>query len=229
MPARLKVALLVATLLLAAGCSHSAAAQLGKRVSSQEPKQVTIASINVVSSSDGPIVVGLVRNGSNADVGGVMVTAGLTDAKGAAIGQPMFGTTLLHVVPPGASASFSIPFTEAKGTAASVSATVQADPEIPVPYVPLTVGPVTALAPGSFYEVTGTVTNSSASPVTYPNVVGTFYDRAGNVVGAAHSGGTSDTVTPGGTAPFDIILLEEGHSVSRYTLAAEGQVVAPSK
>jgi hypothetical protein len=231
MPARLRVVLIVATLLIAGACSSSpsAVASITKHVTSLEPAQVTVAAINIVSSTVGPVVVGLVRNVSSTAVGGVQITAALTAKSGAPMGQPSFATTLLHVVPAGAEASFSIPFAEVPGTATSVSATVEADPFIPIPYVPITAVASAGKALGTDYEVSGTVTNSSSQAVTYPNVVATFYDHAGNVVGASHAVGTSDTVTPGGSAPFDIYLTQSGPLVSRYTLAAEGQLVAPSK
>jgi hypothetical protein len=227
---RLRVALLLAALVVAGACSSSGPTAVTKQLFSQEPHAVTIASINVVSSTVGPVVVGEVRNVSGTAVGGVQVTVTLKDAKGHAMSQPMIGTTLLHEVPAGAVASFSIPF-EVHGTVGSVSATVEMPLAFPNAYVPMTVASHTGTTLGTglsaSYEVSGTVTNSSDQPVNYPNVVATFFDHSGNVVGAAHDVGSTGTVVPGGSSSFNIILLEEAHLVARYDLAAEGQIVAP--
>jgi hypothetical protein len=227
---RLRIALWLAALVVAGACSSSSPAAVTKQLSSQEPHVVTIAQLNLVSSTVGPVLVGEVRNVSGTVVGGVQVTAVLKDAHGRAMGQPMFGTTLLHTVPAGGLASFSIPF-EVHGTVGSVSATVEVPPAFPNSYVPMTIASHTATTlgtgPSASYEVSGTVTNSSGQPVNYPNVVATFFDHSGNVVGAAHDVGSTGTVVPGGSSPFNIILLEEAHLVARYDLAAEGQLVAP--
>lgn len=233
MPVRRRAALAFAVALLAgllaAACSAKSAAVVVKHTASLQPGQVTIASINVVSSTVGPVVVGEVHNVSTTAIGGVQVTAALKNTAGASMGQAMFSTTLLHVVPPGSKASFSIPFAEVHGTAGSVSATVQADAAVPLQFVPLTVAKATSTFLGSDYRVTGTVTNSSDSPITYLNVVATFYDHAGHVVGADHDTGTNETLAPGESRPFEITLLEEAPLVARYALAAEGQVVAAGK
>ncbi|HEU5002674.1 MAG TPA: FxLYD domain-containing protein [Actinomycetota bacterium] len=226
MPARLRGALLIAVLLVAGACGSTSS--ISKHLSSAEPHIVTISSINVVSSTVGPVVVGEVHNLSPAAISGVQLTTSVTIGKGAP-GEPMEATTLLHVVPGGGHASFSIPFPEVHGTATAVKANVQAEPIIAIPYAPLSVTLQNRISLGHDIEVTGTVTNSSGKAVTFPNVVATFYNRSGAVVGAAHSVGTSDTVTPGATAPFDIILVDDGPLVSHYSLAAEGQVVAPSQ
>lgn len=226
MPARLRGALLIAVLLVAGACGSGTS--LGKHLSSAEPGTVTISSINVVSSTVGPVVVGEVRNHSSSPISGVQLSASVTIGKGTPE-APMVATTLLHVVPGGATASFTIPFPEVHGTATSVRASVQAELTIPIPYAALSVTSQTRTALGHDLEVTGTVTNTSGKAVTYPNVVATFYNSSGAVVGAAHSVGTSDTVTPGGTAPFDIILVDDGPLVSRIALTAEGQVVTPSQ
>jgi hypothetical protein len=78
---------------------------------------------------------------------------------------------------------------------------------------------------GSDYEVTGTVSNSSSTPVTFANVVATFYDKSGNVVGAAHDVSDGSTIAPGGTTSFTILLQEQGAKVAKYSLVAEAQVV----
>lgn len=229
MPARLRLIVILAALLLAGACSSATETTMVLRThtASLEPAQVTIASINVVSSTVGPIVVGLVRNVTTTSVGGVQVVATLGTASGSPLGRPSFASTLLHVVPPGGEAAFTITFDGAHATAGSVSATVQDEPSVPVPFVTMTVASSSGIDLAAGYEVTGTVLNSSSAPVEFPNVVATFYDHAGNVVGAASGTGTAATVAPGGSTPFDIYLLGSGKLVARYALAAEGQVVTP--
>lgn len=223
MPARLRLVVVIAVALIAGGCSSNKG--LVTHLSSTSPNRVNIVHINVVSTTIGPVVVGEVMNRSAAPVGGVQVTAGLQTAKGAAIGQPQSALTFLQVLASGTKASFAIPFVEAKGTAATVSATVGANAEVQVNVVPLTVISKQASTLGNNYQVTGTVKNTSLASVNFTNVVGTFYGKAGQVVGAANSVGTSDTVTPGATVPFSITLLEQAPLVTRYSLASEGKVV----
>lgn len=197
-------------------------------LSSSNPKQVSIADVNVVASSDGPVVVGEVHNLARVPVGGVEVTAALTTRTGSAIGTPQSAPTLLEVLAPGAKASFSIPFVGAHGTASTVSATVSADPQVAVNVVPLTVVAMQARTLGSAYEVTGTVKNTSQSPVSNANVVATFYGSSGKVVGAAQSSGAAPTLAPGASTTFTLTVLEQASLVKRYVLATEGTVVVAS-
>lgn len=215
---------MLATLLIGAACS-SGQPGLVSHLFSQSPGQVRIVDINVVSSTVGPVVVGEVRNRSSVPVGGVQVVAALQDKKGSAIGKPQSSFTFLQVLPAGAKASFAIPFVESQGTAATVSATVQANAQVEVNVVPLTVVSQQARHLGSDYVVSGTVRNTSLAPVDFTNVVATFYGAHGKVVGAANSIGTSDTVVPGASASFNITLLEQGPLVTRYVLTSEGKVV----
>lgn len=215
---------MLATLLIAGACS-SGQPGLATHLFSQSPGRVRIVDINVVASTIGPVVVGEVRNRSSVPVGGVQVVAALQDKKGSAIGKPQSSFTFLQVLPAGAKASFAIPFVESHGTAATVSATVQANAQVEVNVVPLTVVSQQARHLGSDYVVSGTVRNTSLAPVDFTNVVATFYGAHGKVVGAANSIGTSDTVVPGASASFNITLLEQGPLVTRYVLTSEGKVV----
>ncbi|MGH2717376.1 MAG: FxLYD domain-containing protein [Actinomycetota bacterium] len=230
MSARLRVALLLAALLIAGACGKSSpgATPLTKSVHTLQPSVVKITAINAVSATVGSAVYGEVQNLSSSSIGGVQLTLSITQKNGKVVNTPFPASTMLNVIPPGATAPFTFPF-DGTGVVAAVSATVQAGSVIPVPYDPLTVGTSTASLLGSAYQVSGTVTNSSGVPITYHNVVATMFDHSGNVVGAADDYGTSDTVTPGGTSNFDIILTGTGHLVARYTLVAEGRVVAQSK
>lgn len=227
MPARLRSVGVLAVLAITGACS-SGHAGLVSHLNSQSPGRVSITDINVVPSTVGPVVVGEVRNRSSVPIGGVQVIAALKDAKGSAIGKPQSSFTFLQVLPPGAKASFAIPFVESHGTAATVSATVQANAQLEVNVVPLSVVSQQAMHLGSAYLVTGTVKNTSLEPVDFTNVVATFYGATGQVVGAANSIGTSDTVVPGASTTFHITLLEQGPLVRRYVLASEGKVVPAS-
>ncbi len=59
----------------------------------------------------------------------------------------------------------------------------------------------------------------------FANVVATFYDKAGAVVGAAHDVSDTTALPPGGTTSFSIILQEQAAKVATYSLAAEAQIV----
>jgi hypothetical protein len=102
---------------------------------------------------------------------------------------------------------------------------VKAEPSVQMQYTTVQVASKTGKPLGTAYEVTGTVSNSSSTPVTYANVVATFYDKGGNVVGAAHDVSDGSTIAPGGTTSFNLVLQEQASRVATYSLAAEAQVV----
>lgn len=227
MPARLRVAVLLVSLLLAGACSHANSDAIVSHLSSSDAKRATLVSVNVLTTTTGPLVVGEVKNVSSGPIDGVQVTVALSDKSGGAVGSQA-GPTLLSVIPAGAKASFSIPFTATKAAVHTVSATVEPDPAyVSLNRVPLTVATKATQILGTDYEVSGTVVNSSQVPVSFVNVVATFYDTSGNVVGAANDVSGDATVGPGVTSTFGIILLEQAHSVAKYALAAEGQGVTP--
>ena len=221
MRARIRIALLMVGLLVAVSCSHGPTVQ--KTIHNSD-KRISVVSINTLPTSIGPVVVGEVRNTSGSPVDGVQIAVSLTDRAGHAIGD-QFGFTLLKVLPPRAKAPFSIPYTGGTHNVSKVSATVKADPSVQMQYTTVHVVSKTAQALGTDYEVTGTVSNSSSTPVNFANIVGTFYDKSGNVVGAAHDVSDASTIPPGGTASFNLILQEQGSKVDHYSLTAEAQVV----
>jgi len=221
MQTRTRVALLLVGMLVAASCSRGAAVE--KTIHNSD-RRISVVSVNTLPTSIGPVVVGEVRNASNSPIEGVQVAVSLTDKAGHAIGD-QFGFALLKILPAGAKAPFSIPYTGGTHDVAKVSATVKADPSVQMQYTTVQVATKTGKALGTAYEVTGTVSNSSSTPVTFANVVATFYDKGGNVVGAAHDVSDGSTIQPGGTASFNIVLQEQGAKVAKYSLVAEAQVV----
>jgi hypothetical protein len=225
MHARLRVALVVAGLLVPVSCSHGTAAVV-KNIHNAD-QRLSVISVNTLPTSIGPVVVGEIRNASSSPVEGVQVAVSLTDKAGNAIGNQV-GFALLKVIPAGAKAPFSIPYTGGSRDVSKVSATVKADPLVQMQYTTVQVATRNAQTLGTDYEVTGTVANSSSTPVTYANIVATFYDKAGSVVGAAHDVTDGSAIPPGGTAPFSIFLQEQGSRVATYSLVAEAQVVNPS-
>ncbi len=221
MRARIRIALLLVGLLVAVSCSHGPTV---KETVHNSDKRISVVSINTLPTSIGPVVVGEVRNASGSPVDGVQIAVSLTDRAGQAIGN-QFGFTLLKVLPPGAKAPFSIPYTGGTHDVGKVSATVKADPSVQMQYTKVQVLSRTAQALGTDYEVTGTVSNSSSTPVNFANIVGTFYDKSGHVVGAAHDVSDATTIPPGGTTKFNLIVQEQASKIATYSLTAEAQVV----
>jgi hypothetical protein len=224
MSTRRRFALVLAVLLTAAACSSGNQTAVKKRVTNPD-QRLSMVSINAFSTSIGPVVVGEIRNGSSEPVEGVRVNVVLKDRGGATIGQ-QFGFTLLRVIPPGEKSAFSIPFPGARKNVGTVNAMVQADPRVVYQVVPVKVASQQSDTLGTDYEVTGTVANSTAAPIHYANVVATFYDKSGGVVGAAQDVSGGAAVPPGQAAAFRIILQEQAAMVANYKLAAEAQVVA---
>ena len=221
MRARIRIALLMVGLLVAVSCSHGPTVQ---ETVHNSDKRISVVSINTLPTSIGPVVVGEVRNASGSPVDGVQIAVSLTDRAGQAIGN-QFGFTLLKVLPAGAKAPFSIPYTGGTHDVGKVSATVRADPSVQMQYTTVRVASRAAQALGTDYEVTGTVSNSSSTPVNFANVVGTFYDKGGKVVGAAHDVSDATTIPPGGTTPFNLVVQEQASKIATYSLTAEAQVV----
>jgi hypothetical protein len=225
MPTRVRVALVLVGMLAAVSCSHGPAAV--KKTIHNSDKRISVVSVNTLPTTIGPVVVGEIRNASKSPIEGVEVAVSLTDRTGRAIGD-QFGFTLLKIVPAGAKASFSIPYTGGTHDVGKVSATVKAEPSVQMQYTTVQIASKAGETLGTDYEVTGTVSNSSPTPVNFANVVATFYDKAGNVVGAAHDVSDATPIPPGGTTPFLIVLQEQAAKVATYTLAAEAQVVDQS-
>ena len=221
MRARIRIALLLVGMLVAASCSHGPTVQ---ETIHNSDKRISVVSMNTLPTSIGPVVVGEVRNASRSPVDGVQIAVSLTDRAGHPIGN-QFGFTLLKVLPPGAKAPFSIPYTGGTHDVGKVSATVRADPSVQMQYTTVQVVTKTAQALGTDYEVTGTVSNSSSTPVNFANIVGTFYDKSGHVVGAAHDVSDATTIPPGGTTKFNLIVQEQASKIATYSLTAEAQVV----
>ena len=209
-------------LLTALACSSGGNA-VKMKVTNQD-QRLSVVSIKSFPTSIGPVVVGEIRNGSSEPVEGVRVTVSLKDQGGGTIGQ-QFGFTLLRVIPAGEKSSFSIPFPGGRKTVGTLSATVQADSKVVVQLVPVKVASQQSDTLGTDYEVTGTVANSTDAPIRFANVVATFYDRSGGVVGAAHDVSSDAALAPGQSAEFRIVLQEQARLVANYRLAAEAQVV----
>jgi hypothetical protein len=55
--------------------------------------------------------------------------------------------------------------------------------------------------------------------------VGTFYDKSGTVVGAAHDVSDATAIPPGGTTSFNLVVQEQASKIATYSLTAEAQVV----
>src|SRR5207237_8612542 len=106
-------------------------------------KRISVVSINTLPTSIGPVEVGEVRNASGSPVDGVQIAVSPTDRAGHPIGN-QFGFTLLKVLPPGAKAPFSIPYTGGTHDVGKVSATLQADPSVQMQYTPVQVLSTTA-------------------------------------------------------------------------------------
>ena len=224
----MRVAVAVAVVLLTAACSGGPATPSVLKQIHTPDQRVSVVSLNTLPTSIGPVVVGEIRNNTNAPLGGVKLTVALKDRGGADIGNH-FGSTWLQVVPTGAKASFSITFTGGPRAVGTVSATVLADPSSALPVVSVNAAAISAQTLGTAYEVSGTVTNSATETVHYANVVATFYDKSGNVVGAEHDVTSATAIAPGQGAGFNITLLEQASLVKSYVLAAEAQVVASGK
>ena len=217
---------MLAGILAAAGCSHGNPG-VTTTIHSVDPR-LSVVSVNALPTTIGPVVDGELRNTSNGPVQLAQVAVSLTDTGGKDIGS-QFGYTLLKVIPPGAKAAFSIPYTGGPRSVGKVSATVTAATAAPTGYTTVQVASKQGGVLGNDFQVTGTVSNSSSGPVHYVNVVATFYDAKGKVVGAAQDESDASAVPPGGTTSFNIILQEQGTKVSTYALASEAQVVAPGQ
>src|SRR5256714_14680291 len=130
MRARIRIALLLVGMLVAASCSHGPTVQ---ETIHNSDRRISVVSVNTLPTSIGPVVVGEVRNASNAPIEGVQVAVSLTDKAGHAIGD-QFGFALLKILPAGAKAPFSIPYTGGTHDFARATATVKAEPSVQMPY-----------------------------------------------------------------------------------------------
>jgi hypothetical protein len=74
-----------------------------------------------------------------------------------------------------------------------------------------------------FLHVVGEVQNNSPSALEFVQVIGTFYDSSGQVVGTSFTYTTPSTLNPSARAPFHILLSDASIPVSQianYSLQA---------
>ncbi|HLI55417.1 MAG TPA: hypothetical protein VKY26_00155, partial [Actinomycetota bacterium] len=99
MPVRVRLALLLAAVLIAGACGKSTpAATITTTVKTLQPSEVKIADINVVSSTVGSVVVGEVQNVSTTAIGGIQLDVSFTQKNGKVEGAPLPAAPMLNVL-----------------------------------------------------------------------------------------------------------------------------------
>jgi hypothetical protein len=77
-----------------------------------------------------------------------------------------------------------------------------------------------------YLHVVGEIENGSPKVITFVQVVGTFYDSSGRVVGTTFTYTSPYTIGPGDKAPFDLSLAEASipiRQISNYSASVNWQ------
>ena len=82
-----------------------------------------------------------------------------------------------------------------------------------------------------YFHVVGEVQNNAPESMKFVEITSTFYDAAGKVVGTSSGYTDMDTLLPGQTSPFEILLTDEQQSqkIDNYKLSVSGDKTFESK
>lgn len=192
----------------------------------QTPTEVT--HVSVLSASDyydgsGYFnVVGEVQNTLGTNVKYVKIVATFYDSSGAVIVAD-YTNTEIDILKPNQKSPFKL--TSYLGNSvAGYSLDVQYNTTQDQPFEGLTiVNPTASIDPQGLHNVVGEVKNNGASEATYVEVVGTYYNSAGKVIGISFTYTDPDTINAGATSSFELTSYPLAITPARYELQVQGQ------
>jgi len=76
-----------------------------------------------------------------------------------------------------------------------------------------------------YYEIVGEVKNSSGTTAEYVNIVVTYYDSGGTVIGTEYTYATLDQIAAGQTSPFTVSSYPRKIQPASYSLQVQGRAV----
>ncbi len=192
----------------------------------QTPTEV--ADIRVLSASDyygssGSFnVVGEVQNTLGTNVKSVEIVVTFYDSSGAVIAADSTNTEI-DILKPNQKSPFKLSSYPGNGVA-GYSLDVQYDTTQDQPFEGLTILSQTAsIDLQGLHNVVGEVKNNGASEATYVEVVGTYYNSAGNVIGISFTYTEPSTINAGATSSFELTSYPLAVTPARYELQVQGQ------
>lgn len=147
-------------------------------------------------------VVGEVKNTGSVNLEFVKITATFYDSANNVIATS-FTYTMIDILLPNQKSPFELSTFPYSGPVDHYSLSISYYGTSSIPYRDLQVQGVTTSTIYGYYHVLGEVKNIGSSPTTFTEVIITFYDADGKVIGATFTFTDPYDLSPGQTAPFD--------------------------
>lgn len=79
-----------------------------------------------------------------------------------------------------------------------------------------------------YLHVVGMVANVGSEDAQFVQIVGTFYDSAGNVVQTQNTFTDRSIVPAGDVSPFEVLVQDQGQQITKMKLTVEGEAATDS-
>jgi hypothetical protein len=167
-------------------------------------------------------VVGEVKNTLSTNINYVKIVATFYDSSNTVIGTS-FTFTDVDILEPNQKSPFQISSYPEKISPATYKLTVDYDVTGDTPYQGLTILSNTASIDSlGYHKVVGEVKNSGIRESTYVEVISTYYDSTGKVIGKSYTFTDPDSIAVGNTAPFELSSYPLALNPARYELQVQG-------
>lgn len=182
-----------------------------------------ILSSNSYSNSGNFYIVGEIKNNFLKNIEFVKVVATYYDEKENVIGTS-YAYTILDTLKPNQTSPFEV--SNFPDTFVPHSYKIQASYSTAAsePYNGLKIKSHTAKTDKDYYAIVGEVENNGDRDVNFVKVVATFYDEKDQVIGTAYTYTSLDSISPGGTSPFELSSFPRSINPTRYDIQVQAQI-----
>jgi len=168
-------------------------------------------------------IVGEVKNTLNTNLRFVEIIATFYDSENIVIGTD-YTFTDISILVPNQKSPFEISSFPDKITPASYKLTIDYQTTTQQPLAGLTILSHTASYDTSgYHKIVGEVKNNGASTAEFVEVISTYYDSTGKVIGTSYTFTDPSDINKGDTAPFEIKSFPRKITPASYELQVQGQ------
>lgn len=186
------------------------------------PKIPILSSSNYTDSLGYFNVVGEVQNTLSSNIEYVRIVATFYDSENTVIGTD-FTYTDIDILTPNQKSPFELSSYPDKINPSSYKLSVDYQVTQDQPFQGLVILSHTPSVDGSgYHKIVGEVKNNGANQATYVQVICTYYDSAGIVIGKSFTFTDPYTISVGDTAPFELSSYRE-FTPANYELQVQGQ------
>jgi hypothetical protein len=175
-----------------------------------------------VDSIDALHLVGEVRNQSDQNLIFVEIMATFYDASSQVLATEISYTDL-DILEPGGLSPFELILFDAPDGIASHKLDVDWDTTTSTPLRVEVLSHSAATDSVGAYHVVGEVRNPYDFGLQFIEIVGTFYNAAGSVIRVKFMYAERDTLPPGQTSPFELIIFDPPEDLTRYSLQTQAE------